>query len=830
MLISSAMKLEKLFEMLTRSDDWSRIPDKDWFLCYAGSDGELSLSTLKRISLSLEYWERTLIHCDRKSRLAQNRKEQLAEIKQLKRRLEFAFRVIKDSQSFSSTLLLTPQQENELAHEIDQLGRKYLPRRLNQESLQLTRWVYWFGGVAATRRFIAECLELPGPECEAIQRINAYDQWLESLESRWAREPNWVIVYEFRTNKRFLELIAYLKSVNRWEHSSMGSYPDCFPKYRDALVKVRKSMEHYSRRVFPALLAAWSACAKHGDRLPRLEIHQARNRFEYIQLFENAKQHVHFSQSKAYAQVLSLANRHDLSLSTRYVENAMEWFLDGNSAEDVLFCIKHLSPDQVGRVSLAKLRDTFERSGRVFHDPKYSVIHEVYDWIKNDTQIDLIDSVLRWMEKFSELKPNERTKKDVISVLIGLSELQTRSPCKKAFLNQFKRWLARANSIAECFPSESCYPKQLRVWLRRLGYYQRLTNKKRGLPKSLRKSLMSDKNRRQEIEYLNALVDAGSASEGVEARLEHLLNSNLDQAKIQRKNIRDAQEACFLTGLEALRQMLIDEAEKTWVSRTGYRVHPKWSVKRIVRMSAWVRAMSPQQVNFLRQVLAAFVEHGSNFKSSFSFNSTWIDSMRRKGVAIEHWLFPEPLTTTLGNRKVVISVASDPYEVLMMGNYFGTCLSQGGCNQMSVISNASDANKQVVYVHDADGNVLARQLIAVNRRNRLLHYYLYLSNDISSEECRKIYQDEVERYCRGLAKRVGLKLGDSGSPSSLGRQFWYDDGTVAWSDDDSFVEPELERTERKFRGFTLQAGYNWPTVSCAQSDYESHQPRYVFVN
>ena len=106
---------------------------------------------------------------------------------------------------------------------------------------------------------------------------------------------------------------------------------------------------------------------------------------------------------------------------------------------------------------------------------------------------------------------------------------------------------------------------------------------------------------------------------------------------------------------------------------------------------------------------------------------------------------------------------------------------------MAVLANAVDANKQVLYVRDSKGTVLARQLIAINRKQELLHYFLYLASEEATGKNPWIpYHKKIDQFVKQIAERVGLKLGNSGAPESLANNFWYDDESQPWENE----EPE----------------------------------------
>jgi hypothetical protein len=133
---------------------------------------------------------------------------------------------------------------------------------------------------------------------------------------------------------------------------------------------------------------------------------------------------------------------------------------------------------------------------------------------------------------------------------------------------------------------------------------------------------------------------------------------------------------------------------------------------------------------------------------------------------------------------VSVSIAHDPREILLMGEYFATCLSIGQINEMSALANAHDVNKQVVFVVGRSPagkrQVLARQLIAVTSDFQLLGYRCYVAINKKQQSERQACIALVAAFCGRLARRSGLMLANEGEPEAIGSHFWYDDGTHAW--------------------------------------------------
>lgn len=794
-LVSNKLSFKQLREQLLQMENLDRC-DYEKFLRRFGVDGELTLRIIQQISTSIDRWSRALDGCNRKASVSKDRNKQLLEIGRLKQRLSFAAQTLRDSSKKKSSLLLDPIQQAEFQQVLATIGRAHLPKKLCARTAQVARLVYWLGGLASLRRFVGTMLVTNEPTSRILDQIDPLSNWLRTLQRREPHEEHWVIGYELRQNSALNDLVEFASLKKVWKKVKKCPLSERLNRYQANLVYLREWATRKADVEFPGTVAAWAVATENGDELPRRVAQQLRDSNTSEKFVARVEYLVDASDAAGYTQVVELLNSNDVCLSNLLIEKVGQWLHDGVSSDDVLFCIKNLKLVAIGDdVSPSVVRRSAERFLRLFGRSGLDWFMELHGHIYSDQQVQVIDTVFRWMEKFSNFKLRPKMNDTIIPAVDNLKKLIELKGKSSDIGAQVSAWYGKANAIAECFPDEPTYPKQLRIWLRRLGYYQRLCDQECVVPKSLRQSLSTDQKRQKEWSYLKSLVDSGEAPTKVRQRFDYLSNLEVDVSKNERKNIREVQEACLLAGLGALRHMMIQESAKIWMRTSRQALHPDWSDNRVVEVGQWASRMGPAEQKFLRMILESHAKNGAEYKSHLPFNQAWVHAMTQKGFAIDHWMFPERKLTKIGAREVVISVSSDPYEVFMMGNYFGSCLSQGGCNEMAVLTNAADANKQVVYVHDRNGTVLARQLIAINRENELLHYCLYVATkEISGENCKLLYRDKVDQFCKEIANRVGLKLGNSGAPTSLANQFWYDDLAEAW---------EEKKEERKRSAVTM---------------------------
>jgi hypothetical protein len=207
---------------------------------------------------------------------------------------------------------------------------------------------------------------------------------------------------------------------------------------------------------------------------------------------------------------------------------------------------------------------------------------------------------------------------------------------------------------------------------------------------------------------------------------------------------------------------------------------PHLSLTSRLSFAKWAVDMDDDERQSLCQILSAYDAHGAAYKRHLPANKKWIDKAISHGVQMDSWYDCEPYRGTVDGREVTIAIVQDPYEVFLMGSYFNTCLSLGNCNEMSVLANAHDANKQVIFMRDRDGKVLARQLVVISRTFGFTGYHCYVGVDHRETTTRNLYISAMASYCGHWARRCGLVPADSGEPETISELFWYDDGVHEW--------------------------------------------------
>lgn len=156
-------------------------------------------------------------------------------------------------------------------------------------------------------------------------------------------------------------------------------------------------------------------------------------------------------------------------------------------------------------------------------------------------------------------------------------------------------------------------------------------------------------------------------------------------------------------------------------------------------------------------------------------NHAWLQRMQVKGIQMQPWLAGTELGVWARQTEaepvlLTFRFAQTVFEVWQMGDHFETCLSHDGCNFFSVVANAIDLNKRVVYAFDEAGRVQGRCLLAISDEGHLLHFHPY------SHLEGKAFRQCVGEFVSHLERLMHISRSTEGKVSVLVARRWYDDG------------------------------------------------------
>jgi hypothetical protein len=153
-------------------------------------------------------------------------------------------------------------------------------------------------------------------------------------------------------------------------------------------------------------------------------------------------------------------------------------------------------------------------------------------------------------------------------------------------------------------------------------------------------------------------------------------------------------------------------------------------------------------------------------------NLRWLRKLPEETAAL--WATGITLTRELPKLgSLTLSIEQDAAEVLHMGDYGSSCLGTGSCNQYSALTNAMEANKQVVYARNSTGRVVARQLLVISEEMKLVCFCIYPIN--LSDELEHLFGDFDCTLAEAL--KLPVETGDDYTVAAPLGLNWYDDGS-----------------------------------------------------
>ena len=774
-LISRAPSFDSLFELfakLTPENYWGNSDALNEIAFAGGCDGQLAEGVLSTIHNSIACWKNEVVqHRSRAS------KDEIREASRLEKRTKFCSLA---QNPFRSIFVLDPNQ----TERFDRIMAHSKCKLLTEFEKFLARVVYWFGDNLAVKRFV-EALDCPHAfEASKTQQVASMLAWLKTLQRRSEREPLWLIKLEFRNNKSFQNTIRWAKKASyKWDVAS-GTITEKLQKAIENLEHIRRNIDELVGTTLPTTLATWVICDQGKGPLPRTKIHLMRFRLRHAQLRSAAAKFVEVSSQPAYDRWLNMID------AGRYFSCDDELFAIlrmlncDATVNDCLYVSSSVRVSWLGNdVDVKRAKRLIEQIRRITNQPGGALESKFQRLFFSNQALQIGEVIFGWLDSFPQEAISERVIKIVLNLLEESSGTLNSSIFGPKILARIKLWSSRQQSRRDAVENESQCPQDARKWVRRLGYYQRLNGQASRVPKSLQCMLGFDEKRTKEMAFLQSQADAGTITRAQEVRLNHLL-SNPSEPNIANlsRYVRAAQEVCLLTGLDALRQLVIDSAKEVW-HRTAEQGNEKWSLSRWVAMSQWTCSMSPQEKRLMRQTMAAWKEHGRNYKRHLPYNENWLRDSRKRFSNPKNWLSPKPYSTKVNDQRVNFEVVVDPIETYQMGTYFNTCLSQGGCNEMSVLPNAAEANKQVVFCTNKRGDMVARQLLAINKDFKIVGYYVYMNLEDTGID-RDSLEGAFKNYANQIATQCGLELNfdeDPSVPENLSKLYWYDDEVVSWT-------------------------------------------------
>ncbi len=420
---------------------------------------------------------------------------------------------------------------------------------------------------------------------------------------------------------------------------------------------------------------------------------------------------------------------------------------------------------------------------------------DIFDTIEKVAKrgnMNIVEAFAHWLSSVSTARLQPGLAKWAWNCLQQLLILEGANP---ALINQLRQWADPPAFSDYDAPVLSAAPRETQVWLSRLEYYQRLCGKQPTLPKSLARILTTNDREAQELEYLREARSNNVLNDRMAVRLS-LLEKRKPRTQTAggHRILRKAREVCAHAALDAVRHIAAREGQRAWQQHIGLEPPNHLSGDEIASIAAWATGQNKTALKCLRELLAAWCHYGMEYRKHLSLNKTWIEAASHH-VDLNAWFTPEPCEVEANGLHIGVNQAMDPFRIFLMGSYFDTCLSLDEFNRDSVLANAYDANKAVIFALGLEGQILARKLVCINSIFHLIGYRTYIaSDDTLTPSMRKYVASMVDAFCGRWARNMEVPLGYTGAPAHLSGLFWHDDGVSHWSPSamHTWTDPSLD--------------------------------------
>ncbi|MBX3148935.1 hypothetical protein KF728_02175 [Candidatus Obscuribacterales bacterium] len=305
------------------------------------------------------------------------------------------------------------------------------------------------------------------------------------------------------------------------------------------------------------------------------------------------------------------------------------------------------------------------------------------------------------------------------------------------------------------------------------------------LPAALQDVLCRPTKMALELDFLQAQWESKAPPPKIAQRINKLSDSLSDAEALRFAQVdqlsKQLEQVSAELYIEATRKLVLDDL----IERLGIAEGVASEIVDVGSQFLEAAALcSDLRVNkrLMKKLLSEATKGNRHWIQSHPANQRFLKNLEDQGINIDVWLSEFPKLAEeiddIPNGPLKLYLERDPLHIMQMGNYFHTCLSFDGINAFSVVANATDLNKRVLYVLNSKGKVIARKLVAVNTNFELVGYRTYsrLQNLVKERTLFRI----VDEYCETFAAACGMPLGDQGSVEHLVTSQWYDDSIRSW--------------------------------------------------
>ena len=761
-------------------------------------EGELTEYALKVRGLALHRWRtglETVLKRRQPRRRAKELNAELREVDALQYRLERLFkwrrRVLRNDLPSGHPFFLDDESTT--------LLRKKL-RTLNPVFNDAVSWhvcaVLWWSGGAAVDRLLEALGRFPQfiEEANDIAQLEAVDAQLATLEKR---------IHPHRYRQLINEMKMLIRELPDQFRTETGLGCRRHGKTLEEHLQLlrEKCQQGISRRQnarflkAPAILASLCICDGSDVPLPDRLVRFAATKQGTSDCMAIAEGLVELSTEPGYELLL----RHMDEIAPAPMSTVQKLLAQGEAVEDVDWVAHQdlLDANWHSGLTPGWTRQFFEMlssAGVVFSTER---VHWLLSWIETVDEFKLLREFADW---FQRIPIETFTPRESAQARLLIEEEVIPAIGKYGFHDTLRKWMRRSKKPRVNVPGVQL-KSELRRSLSGIAHFRSLTGEGDAIPESWRRELNRPSRAATELAWLRTQAEAGSVSPHIHSRIHSLARQAQPESIDQDKLLRKSHRAFLIAATDALRKCTYREAIAVWENATGY-VPIHVSELFPLEFCMWVRAMDEQQRAMLREIIEQWRKHGENYRRHLADNQRWLNKPGCPAINIDEWLTPEPGWVQVApDRRIRIKVSQNPVKTFLMGQYFGSCLSLHDCNRMSALTNAYDANKQVLYIYEEEGALLGRQLVTISSKGTMLGYHCYLKVPNTDKEQRELLTTAIRDHCGRWAKRCNVPLGEEGEPEEIAGHFWYDDGEIDWPDSSKDLSRGYESSLTLFRRF-----------------------------
>lgn len=384
--------------------------------------------------------------------------------------------------------------------------------------------------------------------------------------------------------------------------------------------------------------------------------------------------------------------------------------------------------------------------------------------------------------------------------ILNLLETARLLPEKKLLCDFFKQWETFHDTDTCSFP-HPLSPDIHSLW-QEYVYYQSLAEEQEPITEKIQKIIDLPPTLENEHQNLLKKKEKGTLDESARKRLIKLtaLLENSDEVTglISQRLSQLLTRQIPLVKMDALEKGIKKVIQDHWQTIVKARDidvdDPDWD------NALWLYLGLKKNRRLLKRLLKQVAQGDPSRIRNHPGNQKFLQELIQSGADVDIWLSGIQKKWKVNGQDWTVYLETDPLKVFHMGNLFNTCLQVGGLYDYSVVSNAVEVNKQVLYLRNETGRILGRKLVLLRKDGTLFGCHSYGSADSYDYEYGGSPWVKIcfDLFCLELVKKCKLKFpakDDSVSKEDF-QLFsqWYFDGTERF---DPWVTDWLDSEKQK---------------------------------